>query len=118
MRILVIGASENPERYSNKAIKKLVSEGYEVKAISTKPGIVDNVEFDTKEILYEEIHTVTMYIAPENQQPYYEYVEKLKPKRVIFNPGTENLEFERRLREKKIEAIEACTLVLLSTGQF
>ncbi len=118
MKTLVIGASEKIERYSNKAIRRLLSFGHEVKALSLRPGKIENVEFDTERILIPDVHTVTIYVGPDNQLPYYDYIEDLNPKRVIFNPGTENLELERRLKKKGIEVVEACTLVMLSTEQF
>lgn len=118
MKTLVIGASENTERYSNRAIKSLLRYGHEVKALGIRKGTVDGVEIDTEKILYPDIHTITLYVGKYNQPPYYDYIESLHPKRVIFNPGTENPEFESRLREKGIEAEEACTLIMLSTGQY
>lgn len=118
MKTLVIGASENEERYSNKAIKKLLTAGHEVKALGLKKGSVEGVVFDTEKIPYENIHTVTMYVGIKNQPEYYEYIENLHPQRVIFNPGTENDEFKKKLEEKGIKAIENCTLVLLATNQF
>jgi predicted CoA-binding protein len=118
MKTLVIGASENPERYSNKAIKKLRRKDHEVKAVGFRSGKVEDVEFTTEHIIYPDIHTVTLYVGPKNQMAYYDYIEKLNPKRVIFNPGTENEAFEEQLRSKGIEVTNACTLVLLSTNQF
>ena len=117
-KTLVIGASENPERYSFKAITSLVQHGHEVKALGLKSGEVAGVKFDTEKIPYAHIDTVSLYVGPQNQSDYYDYIESLRPKRVIFNPGTENKEFEVRLKKKGIEVEEACTLVLLATNQY
>lgn len=117
-KTLVIGASENPERYSFKAITSLVSHGHEVKALGLKPGTVVGVVFDTEKIQYPDIDTVSLYVGAKNQTDYYDYIQSLRPQRVIFNPGTENLEFEAMLKSKGIEVEEACTLVLLATNQY
>ena len=115
---LVIGASTNPDRYSYKAITSLVKNGVEVKALGLKSGNVEGIEFDTEKKAYEGIHTVTLYVGPKNQPGYYDYILSLKPERVIFNPGTENGEFEKMLEANGIIAEQACTLVLLSIKQY
>jgi predicted CoA-binding protein len=115
---LVIGASSNEERYSNKAIKMLVKHQHDVKAIGQKEGVVEGVTIDTTTPHFENIDTVTLYINPTLQENYYEYILSLNPKRIIFNPGTENPIFYEMFTSKGIEAIEACTLVLLTTTQY
>ncbi len=115
---LVIGASENPERYSYKAINNLVENGHPVYALGLKPGNVAGVDFDTVPKNYTDVNTVTLYVGPRNQPGYYDYIESLNPKRVIFNPGTENAEFQKRLEVKGIQTEIACTLVLLSISQY
>ncbi len=117
-RTLVIGASEKPSRYSNKAIKLLGKYGHDVKAIGIRPGKVEDVEIETGFPDYDDIHTVTLYIGPARQPQYYDYILKLKPERIIFNPGTENVEFEKMAKERGIEVVENCTLVMLSSGLF
>ncbi len=117
-KTLVIGASENPERYSNKAIKALLAHGHEVVAIGLRPGVVEGVVFDAEKKTFENIDTVTLYVGPQNQPAYYEYIIALHPKRVIFNPGTENPEFISKLQSEGIYPEVACTLVLLATGQY
>lgn len=116
---LVLGASENTERYSNRALSMLRHAGYPVTAIGAKAGEAHGTSIRT-EIPQGlgPIHTVTLYLSAVNQQPWMERVLALKPKRVIFNPGTENPEFETQLAEKGIECLQACTLVMLSTNQF
>lgn len=117
-KTLVIGASENPDRYSNKAIRALVSHDHEVVGIGLKEGEVEGVTFNSEKKSFENIDTVTLYIGPKNQSEYYDYIIGLKPKRVIFNPGTENPEFISLLKQKGIYPEVACTLVLLSIGQY
>ena len=117
-RTLLIGASENAERYSNKAIRELRKYGHEVIALAARPGSVDNLIFETGLKEFKGIHTVTLYIGPGRQPEYYDYVINLKPARVIFNPGTENPEFADKLKQAGIQVEIACTLVLLATGQF
>jgi len=117
-KTLVIGASENADRYSNKAIKALVSHGHEVVAIGLRKGEVAGVSFDTEKKAFENIDTVTLYVGPQNQPEYYQYILNLKPRRVIFNPGTENPEFISQLKAFGIYPEIACTLVLLATGQY
>lgn len=117
-RTLVIGASENPERYSNKAIRALVSHGHEVVAIGLREGEVAGVSFNSEKKAFENIDTITLYVGPQNQPEYYSYVIGLNPRRVIFNPGTENPEFMAQLKAAGIYPEIACTLVLLATGQF
>jgi predicted CoA-binding protein len=117
-KTLVIGASENPDRYSYKAIKALVSHQHEVVAIGLRVGEVAGVSFNSEKKAYENIDTVTLYVGPQNQSEYYSYIIGLKPKRVIFNPGTENPEFIAQLKAAGIYPEIACTLVLLATGQY
>ena len=117
-KTLVIGASENPDRYSNKAIRSLLSHNYSVVALGLKKGSVEGVSFHTEKEQFENIDTVTLYLGPHNQPEYYSYIIDLKPRRVIFNPGTENPEFIAQLKSAGIVPEIACTLVLLATGQF
>ena len=117
-KTLVLGASENPARYSNMAINRLVDNGVEVVALGLKPGEAHGVTIVNENLPFENIHTVTIYLNPARQKPYYDYILSLKPQRVIFNPGTENLEFYLQLRKNNIEVEAACTLVLLGTNQY
>jgi uncharacterized protein len=117
-KTLVIGASENPDRYSNKAIKALVLRNHEVVAIGARAGEVAGVSFDSEKKAFENVDTVTLYVGPRNQPEYYNYILNLKPLRVIFNPGTENPEFITKLESAGIYPEIACTLVLLATGQY
>lgn len=116
-KTLVIGASENPARYSNMAIRALRKHKHEVVALAKRTGKVDDVRIQIN-FPEEKIHTVTLYLGPQRQTGYYKQLVDLKPERVIFNPGTENNELVHLLEKNNINTIEACTLVLLSTGQF
>jgi uncharacterized protein len=115
---LVIGASENPERYSNMAINLLQHYQITTHALGAKQGVVNNIIIEKEPQHLENIHTVTMYLSPKNQEAYYNYILALQPKRIIFNPGTENEAFENLAAENNIECLEACTLVLLKTNQY
>lgn len=118
MKVLVMGANTNPAKYVYRAITMLKDHGHEVKAIGLREGNVAGVDIDTEKKEYAGIDTITLYLNPKNQEPYYDYFVQLKPKRVIFNPGTENPALEDLLEKNGIATEEACTLVLLSTGQF
>lgn len=115
---LVIGASDNSIRFSYLAVHRLRSNGHLVKAIGKHKGTVADVAIETEKQVYQDIDTVTLYINPTHQKEYYDYILSLHPKRIIFNPGTENPELEELARNNNIETMEACTLVLLSTGQY
>ncbi len=117
-KTLVLGASENKSRYSNLATNNLVGKGHEVVAIGKKQGHINGVEIETEKLPLTGVDTVTLYLNPTNQKQYYDYILSLQPKRVIFNPGAENEELEELLKTKGIKSQEACTLVLLSTGQY
>jgi predicted CoA-binding protein len=118
MKVLVIGASNNPDRYSFKAIEMLLEYKHQPIPFSQKKAEVCGLKIENEWKNWEEIHTVTLYINPKLQEAYYDLIIGLKPKRVIFNPGTENKDFQRRLISNTIEAMEACTLVMLRTNQF
>lgn len=117
-KVVLIGASDKPDRYAYKAAHQLVNHGYELIPIGIKNGEVAGVPIKTEKILLENIDTVTLYIGPQHQEAYAPYIINLKPKRVVFNPGTENDSLAQLLERKGIEAVEACTLVLLATNQF
>jgi predicted CoA-binding protein len=118
MKTLVIGATENPQRYSHLAVERLREFNHEVVALGLKEGSIGDVKIFKGQPAFENIHTVTLYINPSRQPQLYDYILGLKPKRVIFNPGTENEEFESLLNKAGIETMEACTLVLLSINAY
>ncbi|WP_067028720.1 CoA-binding protein [Allomuricauda sp. CP2A] len=115
---LVFGASSNPARYSNLAIRRLVENGVETTAFGVSGGTVSGVQIKDNLAEFQNINTITLYLNPKNQKEYYQKIIDLKPKRVIFNPGTENPEFYELLKNAGIEVEVACTLVLLATGQY
>jgi len=115
---LVIGASENPERYSHIAIHMLREYNFPVKALGLKSGQVADVAIETNKPAIANIDTITLYIGPGHQSEWESYLLELNPRRIIFNPGTENPEFEKKARQQGIQTLEACTLVMLRTGQY
>ena len=117
-KTLVIGASINPERYAYKAIQLLVKHQIEVVPMGVKPGFVANLLIVSPLIVQVNIHTITLYLGASKQEPYYDFILKINPKRVLFNPGTENPKLAKLLNEKGILWENACTLVLLSTNQY
>jgi predicted CoA-binding protein len=117
-KTLVLGASEHPHRYSYIAVQRLLANRHPVVAIGKKAGAVHGIEISSDKLPEKDIDTVTLYLNPHNQQQYYDYILSLNPKRIIFNPGTENAELESLAEKKGIKTMEACTLVLLSTGQY
>lgn len=117
-KTLVIGASDDPSRYSYLAVQQLVKHGQPVIALGKHNGQVDGVPIITEPPADTDFDTVTLYINPARQKDYYAYVLALKPKRLLFNPGAENEEFATMAAGAGIQPMEACTLVLLATGQY
>lgn len=117
-RTLIIGGSPNPERIAFKAIEKLVTNGHSVIAFGKKQGEVAGVKIHTDVIPVENIDTVSLYINPTHQKEYYDFIVNLNPKRILFSPGTENPEFYQLLEKNSIKFEEACTLVLLTLGEY
>lgn len=117
-KTLVLGASLNPGRYSNIAIKRLTSNQQPTVAVGLRKGEVTGINITNEEEDFDDIHTITLYLNPQRQKQYYDYILSLEPKRVIFNPGTENPELFALLRKKNIEIEIACTLVMLATNQY
>src|SRR5215207_9416320 len=107
-KTLVLGASANPQRYSYLAVNRLSKYGHDVVAIGLRPGEIFGISIDTEKKLFEGIDTVTLYLNAKNQQQYYDYILSLHPKRIIFNPGTENDELEQLAKANGIKVQEAC----------
>ena len=118
MKTLVIGASEKPERYAHQAVLELVNHGEKVRAIGMRAGMIGEVPIETGQPVIPDVDTVTLYVGPERQADLIDYLITLNPRRVIFNPGTENPGTEQRLRLAGIQPVEACTLVMLRTDQW
>ncbi|WP_460911938.1 CoA-binding protein [Spirosoma areae] len=117
-KTMVVGATEKPGRYANLAAHSLLRHGHDIELIGLRAGQIDGHRIQTDHPRLDDVDTVTMYVGPRNQPDLYEYIKSLKPRRVIFNPGAENPEFERQLRAEGIEPIQACTLVMLSVGTY
>ncbi len=117
-KTVVLGASDNPQRYSYLAVNRLRSHNHPVIAVGNKEGTAGDTPIITTHPNEKDVDTVTVYLNPVRQKEYYDYILQLNPRRVIFNPGAENEELEDLLKTKGIQAMEACTLVLLSTGQY
>ncbi len=115
---LVLGASVNPQRFSNRAIRSLRKAGHTVYAIGLREGQVTDVDIKTIKQIWTDVDTVTLYLSQKNQKQYYDYIISLHPKRIIYNPGAENEELVKLAKENNIENLEACTLVMLSTDQY
>lgn len=117
-KTLVMGASAMPTRYAYKAMKMLQEYGHPVEAIGRKEDSVNGIKIEKEQKQYDSVDTVTLYLNPQRQQPYYDYIISLKPNRVVFNPGTENPEFYKLLSENNIKVEVGCTLVMLATNQY
>jgi predicted CoA-binding protein len=115
---LILGASMNPSRYSHLALQRLRMYKHPVFAVGKKKGAVLDVMIETEKKKFENIHTITLYLNPDHQKEYYDYILSLKPQRIIFNPGAENPELASLAADNNISTMEACTLVMLSTGQY
>ena len=117
-KTLVLGASANPSRYSYLALHKLKMHGHPVLAIGKRPGKVNDIDIITEQQPTDDVDTVTLYLNAAHQKPYYDYILSLHPKRIIFNPGAENDELAELAAKNGIKTQEACTLVMLGTGQY
>lgn len=117
-KTLVLGASDNPARVSYDAIRRLTSQGHEVVAVGLREANVHGVDIQKGQPPFEGIDTITLYMNEDRQKEYYDYILGLQPKRIIFNPGAENVELLLKAREKGIETKMACTLVMLSMGNY
>ena len=119
-RTVIVGATTNPERYAYLAAESLSSQHHEIIPLGIKKGVVFNKTIldIRKNPAISNVDTITLYIGPRHQPEWYDYLIGLKPQRIIFNPGTENQEFQKKAEKAGIETLEACTLVMLRTGQF
>ncbi len=117
-KTVVVGASDNPSRYSFLAVERLLEKGHHVVAVGKREGKIKDTPILTGQPIVNDVDTVTLYLNPSLQAAAYDYILQLQPRRVIFNPGTENPEFEEILRNKGIEPLEACTLVMLASGLY
>jgi uncharacterized protein len=117
-KVVVIGASPNPQRFSHMAVRSLVNRNYEVIPIGSRAGSISSVDIVIGRPEIEDVDTVTIYLKPDNLKGYHEYILGLNPSRIIFNPGTEDVELMDLAREKGIEVVSDCTLVMLNINTF
>lgn len=118
-KTVVIGASPNRLRYAYKAVGLLLEHKHPVVAIGRRPGMIDGMEIKTGKPVVEDVDTITLYLAPDKQPVVYDYIlNVLKPKRIIFNPGTENVVLAKMAESKGIEVVEHCTLIMLNNGVY
>ena len=117
-KTVVLGASSNPARYSYLAVQRLRAHNHPVTAIGRRVGQVADVNITKDHLQENDVDTITLYLNPKNQVEYYDYILNLHPKRIIFNPGTENEELMKKAKENNIKPVIACTLVMLGTGQY
>ncbi len=117
-KTLVLGATPDSSRYAYLAANRLVKYGHSIVNVGIKTGEVAGVPIEKPETIHNDIDTITLYIGPQHQPALYNYILNTHPKRILFNPGTENAELRRMANEKGIETEDACTLVLLSIGQY
>jgi predicted CoA-binding protein len=118
-KTLVLGATDNPDRYAYRAAHSLLRHGHDIALVGIKKGeVAGRPIIQNKETPVEEVDTVTLYVGTRNQPEWYDYILRLRPRRIIFNPGTENPELEKLARSQGIETLQACTLVMLSIGNY
>ncbi|MBK7639107.1 MAG: CoA-binding protein [Bacteroidetes bacterium] len=117
-KTVVLGASSKIDRYSNRAVKQLMANGHQVIPIGFENEKINGLQIETALLPIENVNTISLYLNPKRQEAYYDYILSLNPKRIIFNPGTENRDLEQLAKKLNIETIEACTLVMLSVGNY
>jgi len=117
-RTVILGASPNPQRYSHKAVLALHNNNHEVFPIGIREGKIGEIDIILEKPQIAYVHTFSMYLSIDNQLAYYDYIIKTKPKRIIFNPGSENPELAKLAQEAGITTENACTLVLLRIGAY
>ena len=117
-KTLVLGASPHSWRVSHSAVQRLENKGFDPIALGNRTGRIGSVPIVQGQPALEDVHTVTVYLNPHNQKEYYDYILRLQPRRIIFNPGAENPELARLARREGIDVQMACTLVMLSLGTY
>lgn len=117
-KTLVIGASPNSVRFSNKMVKSLIRHDFSVVPLGIRKGDIAGINILTEKVIIKDIHTISLYIGASRQKDYYEYIINLKPERIIFNPGTYNSELIELAEQNDIECIIDCALIMLSNGNY
>lgn len=115
---LIIGASTNPERESFHVVKLFIKKQFPILAIGQKEGMIDSVSIQKGLPPFQDIHTITLYVGAKNQAAFYDYILQIKSKRLIFNPGAENLELFNLAVNNGIDAVNACTRTMLTVGNY
>lgn len=118
IKTIILGASENTTRFSNKAVKSLTRNNFDVIAIGNKIGKIDNIEIISHIPNEKNIHTISIYLSKENQEIYYDFILNSNAKRVIFNPGSENEQLKVKCIENGIQVVEDCTIMMANNGRF
>ncbi len=118
MKTVIIGASSNSDRYAYQAAQRLLCYGHDIELVGQRPGQIEGHTIQTGQPTLTDVDTVTLYVGPAHQPTLYDYITSLHPRRVIFNPGTENPAFAHQLQHLGIEPLEACTLVMLAVGSY
>ncbi len=117
-KTLIIGATTNPGRYAYLAAQRLSAHGHPIVNVGIKTGEVAGTAIEKPEKIHAGVDTITLYVGPQHQAEYFDYIVETRPNRIIFNPGTENRELEELAEKNGIETLQACTLVMLATGQY
>lgn len=117
-KTLVLGANPDSSRYSYKCVKSLLRHGHEAVPVGKKPGKIEGIEILTGTPQVPDVHTISLYMSPESQKDYYDYILGLDPSRIIFNPGTYNQELADLAKEKNIKVVNDCALLLLNSDSF
>ena len=118
MRTLILGATTNESRYAYLAAERLTNNNHEIVPVGIKTGKVFGKEIINSKEIQSDIHTITLYVGTKNQEEWIDYILETNPKRIIFNPGTENAFMASKAIEKEIETVEGCTLVMLAAGAY
>ena len=117
-KTLILGATPDPERYAYLAAERLANSGHTIVNVGIKSGEVAGVPIEPAKVIHPDIDTITLYVGPQHQRLLYHYILRTNPRRILFNPGAENMELQKLANERGIATESACTLVLLSTGQY
>lgn len=117
-KTIVLGATPNPARYAYLAVMRLKMHGHQVVPVGVREGSIGGIDIQKGMPVVEGVDTITLYLNALHQRDYYDYIFSLHPTRIIFNPGAENPELAQLAREKGIETVEGCTLVMLAIGAF
>lgn len=115
---VVLGASDDPGKYSHKAVLRLLNAGETVFPVGINEGSINGLQIRTDKPLLRDVDTITIYVSPKHQPFWESYIFALHPKRIIFNPGAENPDLREKAVKQGIEVLEACTLVMLSVGNY